>query len=37
MNNLQREIFELTGLMKRVAAFQYEDDAMIYLKKRFDF
>lgn len=37
MNNLQLEIFELTGLMKRVAAFEDEDDAMIYLKKRSDF
>lgn len=37
MNELQREIFVLTGLVKRVAVFQDEDDAVIYLKERFDF
>jgi anti-anti-sigma factor len=37
INKLHQEIFELTGLMRRVAVFEDEDDAMIYLKKRFDF
>ncbi len=32
-NKLHREIFELTGLMKRIDVFQDEDDAMIYLKR----
>lgn len=35
INELHLQIFELTGLMKRVAVFQDEDDAMIYLKRRF--
>ena len=33
INELHREIFELTGIMKRVDVFQDEDDAMICLKK----
>ena len=33
INKLHREIFELTGLMKRVDVFRGEDDAMLYLKK----
>ena len=33
INKLHREIFELTGIMKRVDVFQDEDDAMIYFKK----
>ena len=33
INELHYQIFELTGLMKRVAVFQDEDDAMIYLKR----
>lgn len=33
INKLHREIFELTGLMKRIDVFQDEDDAMIYLKR----
>jgi len=33
INKLHREIFELTGLLKRVDVFQDEDDAMICLKK----
>jgi stage II sporulation protein AA (anti-sigma F factor antagonist) len=33
INKLHREIFELTGLIKRVDVFQDEDDAMMYLKK----
>jgi anti-anti-sigma factor len=33
INKLHREIFELTGLMKRVDVFLDEDDAMIYLKR----
>jgi anti-anti-sigma factor len=37
INKLHQEIFELTGLMKYVAVFQDEDEAMLYLKGRFDF
>lgn len=33
INELHHQIFELTGLMKRVDVFQDEDDAMIYLKR----
>lgn len=33
INDFHREIFEITGLMKRVAVFENEDDAMIFLKK----
>ncbi len=33
MNDFQREIFEMTGLMKRVDVFADEDDALIFLKR----
>jgi anti-anti-sigma factor len=32
MNELHREVFELTGLLKYVTEFQDEEDAMQYLK-----
>ena len=33
INDFHREIFEITGLLKRVDVFEDEDDAMIFLKK----
>ncbi|HUI46074.1 MAG TPA: STAS domain-containing protein [Nitrospirota bacterium] len=35
INKLHCEIFEITGLMKRVDVFQDEDEALVFLKRKF--